>query len=135
MKLLLEEMAEQFYSWIKDIVWYNKDDCMFIDKDNNRVYFDLFTDNNLYSIILSPPENDGKEYENKKMEELGYMGCTGISRKPIAGEEYSRGNDLSDGAFCIETWEKIIKDIIRCELVKIETPIKEKYERLNKCIM
>ena len=40
-------------------------------------------------------------------------------RKPRAGEDWTRGNDLPDGPYSYETWIKIKNAIIKKELVKI----------------
>ena len=48
-----------------------------------------------------------------------YLGCTMSFRKPRAGEDWTRGNDLPDGRFSRETWEAIKDAIIRNELVKV----------------
>lgn len=49
----------------------------------------------------------------------GYLGCVVSNRKPRAGEDWIRGNDLPDGPFIRETWEKIKNAIIRHELVTL----------------
>jgi hypothetical protein len=41
-----------------------------------------------------------------------------------AGEDWVRGNDLPDGPFSKETWDRIIYAIVRYELVKL-TPYKK----------
>jgi len=38
----------------------------------------------------------------------GYLGCTASTRMPRAGEDWARGNDLADGKFCQETWNRIL---------------------------
>ena len=48
-----------------------------------------------------------------------YLGCTVTTRKPRAGEDWTRGNDLPDGDFTKETWDKIINSIVRYELQKL----------------
>ena len=52
-----------------------------------------------------------------------------ISKKLRAGEDWNRGNDLPDGPFEIDTWNNILKGIIRYELVllsKFAKPIEDK---------
>lgn len=49
----------------------------------------------------------------------GYIGCTVVTRKMRAGEDWIRGNDLPDGPFVKETWDRILKSIVRYELVKL----------------
>ena len=68
----------------------------------------IYTRTNQYYIV-------SKQVKGEK----GYLGCQVSSRKPRAGEDWTRGNDLPDGPFCRETWEKIKGAIIAYELVKI----------------
>ncbi len=49
----------------------------------------------------------------------GYLGCQVSTRMPRAGENWNRGNDLSDGPFVHKTWEKIKNSILGYELVEI----------------
>ena len=69
----------------------------------------IFTDANAYKIIAV--ESD-ESYN-------GYLGCQGHSRKPRAGEDWTRGNDLADGPLTEETWQKILGDIVSYEMVRI----------------
>ena len=71
----------------------------------------LFTETNQYIITIKPPivpENI-----------TGYLGCIAVSRKERAGEDWKRGNDLADGPFTEHTWNRILRDIVMYELVKI----------------
>jgi hypothetical protein len=52
------------------------------------------------------------------------MGCVVSCRKPRAGEDWTRGNDLPDGAYCYETWIKIKNAIIKHELVKVAKKVR-----------
>lgn len=77
--------------------------------DQDTVYqFRIYTDRYLYRITaIDRPTGDG------------YLGCTMSCRKPRAGEDWERGNDLPDGPFVNETWLKILEGIIRNELVGV----------------
>jgi hypothetical protein len=44
-----------------------------------------------------------------------YLGCTMSNRYPDPGETWTRGSDLADGACTVETWNRIIRDIVRAE--------------------
>jgi hypothetical protein len=48
-----------------------------------------------------------------------YLGAIASTRKPRAGEDWTRGNDLPDGDFSQETWNKIKNAIIRYELERL----------------
>ena len=67
------------------------------------------------------------EYYIKAIERPGgksYIGCNVIARKARAGEDWQSGNDLPDGPFNKESWNKIIYAIVNYELVKL-TPIRK----------
>mgnify|MGYP001560171729 CR=1 FL=1 len=69
----------------------------------------LYTDINRYSIVA----HEGNS------EKRSYLGCTASSRKPRAGEDWTRGRDLADGPLSDETWHKILADIVSYELVDV----------------
>ena len=68
----------------------------------------LYTDRYKYCIVAKDRSEDD-----------GYLGCVVSARKPRAGEDYTRGNDLPDGPFVRDTWESIKDGIIRYELVEL----------------
>ena len=91
----------------------------FFDKDTNEytnvkpkfetyfccIKFKLFMENYEYCIKAI-----WREYTPR------YLDCVSDSRKPRAGENWNRGNDMYDGHFCRETWNKIKDDIISHEM-------------------
>lgn len=68
----------------------------------------IYTDNNSYAIVGNYKDNGGD-----------YLGCMASSRKPRAGEDWTRGSDLADGSLEWSTWVRIISDIVAYELVKV----------------
>lgn len=60
----------------------------------------------------------------EKPEGKSYLGCGVLTRKERAGEDWKRGNDLPDGPFNKETWNRIIYAIVNYELVKL-TPFRK----------
>ena len=56
----------------------------------------------------------------------GYLGCTVSNLTPLAGEDWTRGNDLADGPLTVETWEKIKDDIIAYEVLPLAPKIEYK---------
>lgn len=64
----------------------------------------VYTDSNRYTIVCTVD---------------GYLGCTASSRKPRAGEDWTRGNDLPDGEYGPETWLEIVCAIVSYEMVKV----------------
>ena len=98
----------------------------FVDFDNNielegesndpdigerKLSLSIYTDQHKYSI---------NAIETKTGE--GYLGCIASNRKPKAGENYTRGNDLADGPLSIDTWHQILGDIVSYELVPLFKP-------------
>lgn len=73
----------------------------------HRFCFIVYTDTNSYNIRAVERNAPAKSY----------LGCTSKSRKPRAGEDWYRGNDLADGDLSEETWRRILADIVAYELV------------------
>lgn len=115
----LEDYRDQIVEWLKlsRRAKYKVEDFTYINRKENRLSVVLYTNCNSYSISVRPYA-DG----------TAYLGCTMGCRKPRAGEDWARGNDLADGKFCKETWDKIVADIISCELVDIKRPLRCRYE-------
>lgn len=82
---------------------YSNDKCAGSDP---TLWLRLFSHTTEYSIVVAPRSN--------------YMGCTCQSRKRRAGETWLRGSDLPDGRITQETWDRIIKAILRYELVEVQ---------------
>lgn len=69
------------------------------------VIFKIYTETNCYHIGAT-----WKEYHPQ------FLWCGGDTRKFRVGENWTRGNDLSDGYFCRETWKNIKNRIIKYEM-------------------
>ena len=67
----------------------------------------LYTDTNQFTIRAGADERGD------------YLGCTASTRKPRAGEDWTRGNDLSDGPLSLDTWHRVLADIVSYEMVKV----------------
>jgi hypothetical protein len=82
-----------------------------IEATENRKHlvFRIYTDTNIYNFVA----------EEKSDYRLSYLGCTSACRKPRAGEDWNRGNDLADGPLDENTWQKILADIVSYEMVKV----------------
>jgi len=74
----------------------------------DHLHIILFTNDHYYHIFAGLPK-DGKK--------TGYLGCTAHTRKPRAGERWTRGNDLPDGSLTKDTWDSIVRKIVGYELV------------------
>lgn len=103
--------------WLRDITYNGgyvevvEDIHIKNEQIQNSFKFNIYTNNYKYNIVCIDEKNNG-----------GYLGCIVSSRKPRAGESWTRGNDLPDGKFNYKTWKNIINSIIKYELIKIEKP-------------
>lgn len=77
------------------------------------IKFNIFTNEYCYSIVA-------KDIYGEK----GYLGCTCSTRRILAGEKHNRGCDLNDGAFVKDTWNGIVSDIVRNELVPLADSVR-----------
>ena len=101
----MKNWQEQFEEWLKELVPFGRlgEYVQFL-YDEKRTRARIFTDSHQYQISAGET----------------YLGCGASSRKWRAGEDWHRGNDRHDGPFCRETWDAIVRDILRYELVKLE---------------
>jgi len=117
----LDQIASQLMNWLKagsTFERYQAKDCIYLDRKDNAVRMTLYTDNNEYFIVA----------KSNGIDDEGYLGCVSVSRKVRAGEDWRRGNDLADGGFSKETWDKIVMDIFHYELVDIKQTALHRYE-------
>ena len=83
---------------------------IFYKEKENTFKIKLWTSNYQYSIVAIPT----------KLNKISYLGCTMSTRISRVGENWDRGSDLADGEFSEETFNKIIYDIISCEINHLE---------------
>lgn len=113
---------EDFKTWLNELTRFSSgEDGIEVERpgqvaDTEKPHEDrltvyIYTDTNKYQISARKGENDA-----------GYLGCISSCRKPRAGEDWHRGNDLADGPLTRETWERIKGDIISYEMVKVHRP-------------
>lgn len=112
------KMKEQLIEWMGEMKHGYKDSDLYLYEESilseeDTIRIRLYTEKNEYCIVATVD---------------GYLGCIGSSRKPRAGEDWTRGNDLADGDFSKETWNRILGDIVGYELVRIHRPIKCLYD-------
>ncbi len=118
------ENIEQLKIWLNELLYRTNDieDHFQIiptkgQEEGYQIHF--YTKDNKYVLIIAPSFNrDGTTY----------FGCLVSNRKPRAGEDWDRGNDLGDGKFNKKTWNKIKNDIISYELVKIIKQERESFD-------
>jgi len=116
--------------WLKQICRFGRfEDFIFIsDYKKGEIHIKIFTKDHYYCIgIVLPGIRDKKRFEER--EDNGYLGCISSVRKARAGEDWLRGNDLSDDSYSVETWQKIKNDILAYELVKVVRNSSNKGER------
>ena len=102
--------------WIEEMIYPGKTDDFIqqIESSNDpvrgewKMKFCIFTNEHKYHIVAIDRRSDD-----------GYLGCQVSTRKYRAGEDHLRGNDLPDGPFTIDTWNRILNAIIRYELVQL----------------
>jgi len=112
-------LMESFEQWLKELVYpgevedFVEEKSRYINLKESAREVILYTDE--YEYIISAIERkNGKSY----------LGCGVLARKTRAGESWARGNDLPDGPFNKETWNRIVYAIVNYELVKL-TPFKK----------
>jgi len=106
--------------WLEELVYPGKGE-QFIQNigvsepagDEHEMKVRIYTEANQYEI---------RGVDRK--EDDGYLGCGVKARKARAGEDWTRGNDLPDGPFNRETWNKILNAMINYELVPLTKYIK-----------
>lgn len=135
----LETLPQEYsevVSWLTEICRYGKvKDHVTCDHnpDTEAVGFNLYTKEYRYRITCRPFSVMKEEYRNGKKiaaQNSGtYLGATVSTRKPRAGEDWNRGNDLPDGEYSRETWDKIKNAIIAYELVKVHVPKERMYDK------
>ena len=126
---LLREQFSELGKWLKPLCRFDKiEDFVIADYKENRLNLKIYTKDYSYSIFAKLPEarkiGEGKLKKGDEAEVVndGYLGCIVQTRKPRAGEDWTRGNDLADGSYSKETFEEIVHDIVAYELVKVVKP-------------
>ena len=100
--------------WLKDSCsWIGPDNIQIVKRDDEGMDLQLriFTETHRYHISAHP---------QLTAEGRSYLGCMASCRKPRAGEEHHRGNDLPDGPLDEETFRAIMFAIVGYELVKLD---------------
>ena len=102
----LRDWIHPLYRFGIQNIEFPEDECA--ASQEKHLHFNLYTDINRYSVKAIERES-GKSY----------LGCIASSRKPRAGEDWTRGRDMADGDLSYETWVSILSDIVSYELVKV----------------
>lgn len=140
----LKQTHPAFAGWLEEIVRYSNVDktCIilsdinlqptkFVNDDLNnfeiipikpheiRVCVKFYTADHEYSISARVPSHN----EETGDFDGGYLGCIVNKRKPRVGEHWTRGNDLPDGKYNKETWNKILNRILAYEIKNLQVEI------------
>lgn len=120
---VLKEFSE-LSKWLKELGRFRKfEDYIYIsDYKKGEIRLKIFTREHYYPIVAKLPTKERPD---------GYLGTYGQCRKPRAGEEWTRGNDLPDGAYSKKTWDSFKDCLIAYELVKVvkNAPNKERRKK------
>jgi len=113
----MEKLKEQLIEWLSEYARFLKvENFVHIVKNTDEHFIvHIFTRENRYQINV--------HYRADKKICKTYLGGGRSTRKPRAGEDWTRGNDLSDGPFSKEVFEKIMQGILGMELVKVVKPV------------
>ena len=122
----LPQAYNEVVSWLSEICRSNKVEDHVVCYHNlhdDSYNFHFYTKKYRYNLKARPYSTKQSMYRNGKTigesNSAPYLGCTVQSRKPRAGEDWNRGNDLPDGIYNKATWDRIKNAIIAYELVKI----------------
>ena len=114
-----ESKSDLLNQWLEELM-YPGDPKDFVKESSGesspgewKREFCLYTDQYMYVIVAIDRESDD-----------GYLGCGVSTRKQRAGEDWQRGNDLPDGPFNRDTWNKILNAMINYELIKLTEYVK-----------
>jgi len=111
----------ELYEWLKQISRLGQIEKFILPDYKDELSIKLYTRSYRYCINVKLPEpnNPKDKFLKDGDKNYGYMSCYVITRKPRAGEDWNRGNDLADGDYSKETWYRIISKILAYELVKV----------------
>lgn len=134
---VLRDKFPDLAQWLTPLSRFKQDFSSFIlaeidNKQEETIRLKIFTKENKYSITARLPliSSDERVEIQHRVNDKGYLGCVATTRKPRAGEDWSRGRDLWDGPYSEETWNNIMSDILAYEVVKVVKPQKPKLDQL-----
>lgn len=107
-------------NWLKSIVPYeNMNDYLQIfsrlSNGKQRYSIKLYTTGYIISINIRLPEDLPKDKNDR-----GYIGGFLKCRKSLPGETHHRGSDLHDGKFKKETFDELVNDVLKTQLVELD---------------
>lgn len=117
-------MIQDFDEWLEDLIYPREvDDFIEVLYDGGEGTEEGFQ----YTKKIAFYTDRHKYYITAiEDEQSGYLMCTVETRKPRAGEDWHRGNDLSDGPLTREVLEQIKNSIIAYELEVLSVRIPQR---------
>lgn len=109
-----EMLLKQLKTWFKEFYTINRE-----NRVKEHFLIQKLSDNPLDNREGFKCQFYTRTYQYNVIATDSYLGASFLVRKPLAGEDWNRGNDLADGNFSQETWDRIKSEIIRNEIVKI----------------
>ena len=108
---IIQSEFPDLFNWATSITRYGDfDQVLRVERLEEGIRVNLWTAEHSYGIRARLP----CEQDN------GYLGCVVSARKPLAGESWTRGNDLPDGSYSEKTWREIVNGMLAYELVKVK---------------
>lgn len=114
---MLEQAYEKVREWLRVVYRPSQiDRAVHVRPDDGEcgsIYVKIWTDTNEYRVCISLKPTG-------RLEDA-YMGASASTRKPRAGETWTRGNDLPDGRFSDGLWRDILAAIVRYEAQEVKS--------------
>lgn len=115
----MEMIVKLKSEWLPKLCPFGKID-MYVDEDVKSDTESSADEERRYTCRLYTNDYQYRLYAVERIKDNGYLGCTMSTRKPRAGEDWTRGSDLPDGPFTEETWNRIVCAIVANELVPLK---------------
>ena len=117
MNPILKQAYDEVRGWLRAIYSPSQiDKAVLVRPDAGQcgsIHVKIWTSTNEYRVCVSPRPTGGLED--------AYMGASASTRKPRAGEAWTRGNDLPDGNFSKELWQEIMVAIVKYEAQEVKS--------------
>lgn len=82
------------------------------DDDDSRGTIKFWTEKHEYTLTVKT--------RALSEDRPSYLGCVASLRAPRPGEDWTRGNDLPDGLFCRETFDRIMRGVVAYEMLEVD---------------
>jgi len=108
--MTLDHIGSRLRSWILELgmrsetLWNPK--MVWVDYEAFRVYVRFYTETNEYRIRV-----------DSLSESAIALRCIAVSRKRRAGEGWHRQNDIIEGPFSKDTWNKMLMEMLCYEIL------------------